>query len=264
MHHIACALWPICMLMRSSSLLPSLPFTVCMTRLVGSACWYTVILLILQVSLFSWLAFHEQPEGHLVERMYLRQRCFDGSVNITILKSRLAAAAGRQYTYTWDFPDVKRKIPRTSTYTISEKAIRFRHPDYNPDRAQKFISSSMSRHLSTRKISSKSMHAFLSNLANRQTNERGQKYLPLSEVKNDRSFSVVLTVGQVDLLRQVLEAIQRGIDVVNKTSTSRAQCIQKWSILRRDFSVFGGELGQFVYLHWLVVVANLLLIYFRV
>jgi len=155
-------------------------------------------------------------------------------VNITILKSRLAAAAGRQYTYTWDFPDVKRKIPRTSTYTISEKAIRFRHPDYNPDRAQKFISSSMSRHLSTRKISSKSMHAFLSNLANRQTNERGQKYLPF---------------GQVDLLRQVLEAIQRGIDVVNKTSTSRAQCIQKWSILRRDFSVFGGELGQFVYLH---------------
>jgi len=28
----------------------------------------------------------------------------------------------------------------------------FRHPDYNPDRAQKLISSSMSRHLSTRKF----------------------------------------------------------------------------------------------------------------
>jgi len=30
-------------------------------------------------------------------------------------------------------------------YTISEKAIRFRHPDYNPDRAQKLISLSMSQ-----------------------------------------------------------------------------------------------------------------------
>ena len=33
----------------------------------------------------------------------------------------------------------------------------------------------MSQHLSTRNISSKSMHAFLSNLANRQTNKHGQK-----------------------------------------------------------------------------------------
>jgi len=45
----------------------------------------------------------------------------------------------------------------------------FRHPDYNPDRAQKLISSSMSRHLSTRNISSKFMHALFSNLAYRQT-----------------------------------------------------------------------------------------------
>ena len=50
--------------------------------------------------------------------------------------------------------------------------MRFRHPDYNPDRAQKLISSSTSRHLSTRNISSKSMHAFLSNLAHRQTDKR--------------------------------------------------------------------------------------------
>ena len=48
----------------------------------------------------------------------------------------------------------------------------FWHPDYDPDRGQKLISSSMSRHLSTRKISSKSMHAFLSNLANRQTDRQ--------------------------------------------------------------------------------------------
>jgi len=66
----------------------------------------------------------------------------------------------------------RHKIPRTTAYTIAEKAIWFRHPDYNPDGAQKLISSSMSRHLSTHNISSKSMHAFLSNLANRQTDKR--------------------------------------------------------------------------------------------
>ena len=39
-------------------------------------------------------------------------------------------------------------------------AIRFRHPDYDSDRAQKLINSSMFRHLSTCNISSKSLHAF--------------------------------------------------------------------------------------------------------
>ena len=73
-------------------------------------------------------------------------------------------------TYTWDFPDVIKF--RVATHTISEKAILFRHLDYNPDRAQKLISLSMSRHLSTRNMSSKSMHAFLSNLANRQTDKQ--------------------------------------------------------------------------------------------
>ena len=59
----------------------------------------------------------------------------------------------------------RRKIPRTSAYMVAEKAVRFRYPDYNPDRAQKLISSSMSRHLSTSNISSKSVYALLSNLA---------------------------------------------------------------------------------------------------
>ena len=91
----------------------------------------------------------------------------------------------------WNFPDVI-KFHCCSAYAMGE-GIRFRHPDYDADRAQKFISSSMSRHLSTRNISSKSTLAFLSNLAhrqtNRQTNERGRaggrKHIippPLSEV----------------------------------------------------------------------------------
>jgi len=138
-------------------------------------------------------------EGHSAERMYLRQRCFEGSVNTTILKARLAAATGRQYVYV-GFS--RRKIPRSSAYTISEKAIRFRHLDYNPDRAQKLTCSSMCRHRSTCNISSKSMDAFLSNLANRQTdrqtNKRGQKHLPsrLSEVIISRSVTVALKNSQ--------------------------------------------------------------------
>ena len=38
-------------------------------------------------------------EGHSVERIYLRQRSSDGSVNKTILKPRLALAARRQLVY---------------------------------------------------------------------------------------------------------------------------------------------------------------------
>ena len=105
------------------------------------------------------------------------------AVNKAILKPRLAAATGGQYVYVGF--SRRNKIPRCSAYTISEKAIRFRHPDYNPDRAQKLISSSMSRHLSTRNISSKSVKALLRNLVNRQTDNRRQTHLPppLSEVK---------------------------------------------------------------------------------
>jgi len=93
----------------------------------------------------------------------------------------------------WNFPDVIKF--RVAALTISEKAIRYQHPDYNPDRAQKLISSSTSWHLSTRNISSKSMHAFLSNLAHRQTDrqmdrqtKREQTHLPppLSEVNNGK------------------------------------------------------------------------------
>jgi len=77
-------------------------------------------------------------------------------------------------------------------YTIGE--LRFRHPDYNPDRAQKLISSSMSRHLSTlniSKFSSKSMHAFLSNLTNRQTDAAKRIYSVRGSPGSVLSFAVV-------------------------------------------------------------------------
>jgi len=101
-------------------------------------------------------------------------RRLTGSVSKIIVKSRLAAAANtRPICRIFGFS--RRKIPGSSAYTMVEKAIRFRHLDYNLDRAQKLISSSMSRHLWTRNISSKFMHAFLSNLANRQTKRQTDK-----------------------------------------------------------------------------------------
>ena len=41
------------------------------------------------------------------------------------------------------------------------------------------------------------------------------------------------------------EAIQTAINGVNKLAMSHAQHIQKWTILSRDFSVYGGELGNY-------------------
>ena len=52
-------------------------------------------------------------------------RRLTGSVNKTMLKALFAAATNRP-TYTSDFP--RRKNPRSSAYTIVEKAIRFWHP----------------------------------------------------------------------------------------------------------------------------------------
>jgi len=42
----------------------------------------------------------------------------------------------------------------------------------------------------------------------------------------------------------VAQFIQSGIDAANQKAVSRAQLIQKWTILPRDFSIAGGELGK--------------------
>jgi len=47
-----------------------------------------------------------------MERMYFRQRCFDGWENKNILKPRVAAAN----THTWDIPDVKFRVPALIRY----------------------------------------------------------------------------------------------------------------------------------------------------
>ncbi|KAL9986588.1 hypothetical protein ACROYT_G000756 [Oculina patagonica] len=42
---------------------------------------------------------------------------------------------------------------------------------------------------------------------------------------------------------KIMKAIQDGVDRANNKSVSRAQKVQKWSILEKDFSIPGGELG---------------------
>ena len=93
----------------------------------------------------------------------------------------------------------RRKIPRSSIYTISKKATWFRHGDYDLDRAQQLISSSMSRHLSTCNISFKSMHVFL---ANRQT-DRQTMAKTCSFVRGNE----LLCVLQFKYLYQLLEPL---------------------------------------------------------
>ena len=90
------------------------------------------------------------------------------------LKPRVAASTDPNTNTCMGFSR-RNKISRccVAVHTVWEKGIRFRfrYPDYDPDRAQKLISSSVSRHLSTRNISSKSMHTCLSTHKHRQTSQ---------------------------------------------------------------------------------------------
>jgi len=64
-------------------------------------------------------------EGHSVERLYLRQRSSDSSVNKTILKPRLALAARRQYVYV-GFSQSKIPLSSAARWQPIGKAAKFR------------------------------------------------------------------------------------------------------------------------------------------
>ncbi|XP_035748210.1 long-chain-fatty-acid--CoA ligase ACSBG2 isoform X2 [Egretta garzetta] len=53
--------------------------------------------------------------------------------------------------------------------------------------------------------------------------------------------------------KAIYGAIQKGISAVNEGAISNAQKVQKWVLLEKDFSLFGGELGPTMKLKRLVV-----------
>jgi len=130
--------------------------------------------------------------------MYLRQSC---SHRERWIKPRVTAVTCTCTNIcTWDFPDVIKF--RVAAHTTAEKAIRFRHPDYNPDRAQKF-SSSMSpstgtwtRHRHRHRHRHATFHSnpctrfwvilLTDRQTDRQTNERGQKHNYTSSFVGDK------------------------------------------------------------------------------
>ncbi|KAG5834617.1 hypothetical protein ANANG_G00263350 [Anguilla anguilla] len=64
------------------------------------------------------------------------------------------------------------------------------------------------------------------------------------EFCKQRGFTVVhISDLTVKIPPAISKAIQEGIERVNIRATSNAQKIQKWTILKRDFSICGGELG---------------------
>ena len=97
-------------------------------------------------------------EGHSVAHMYLLQRCEWNHFKTTSTQYLYMGFSRRNKILCCSAYDIRESNPVPAFQT-------------NLDRLQKLISLSMSRHLSTHDISSKSMHGFFSNLANRQTDE---------------------------------------------------------------------------------------------
>nr|XP_014345329.1 PREDICTED: long-chain-fatty-acid--CoA ligase ACSBG2-like [Latimeria chalumnae] len=81
----------------------------------------------------------------------------------------------------------------------------------------------------------------LSSVAIQFCQQVGSSATRVSEIVNSRD-------------QAIYKAIQEGIDKVNERATSNAQKIQKWTLLERDFTIVGGELGPTMKLKRPVVV----------
>ncbi|XP_022106197.1 long-chain-fatty-acid--CoA ligase ACSBG2-like isoform X2 [Acanthaster planci] len=55
--------------------------------------------------------------------------------------------------------------------------------------------------------------------------------------------STAKTVSEAEADEKIQQSIQKGVDAYNKQATSRAQMVQKWKVVKKDFTVAGGELG---------------------
>lgn len=74
------------------------------------------------------------------------------------------------------------------------------------------------------------------------TEELSLEAVEFCQQQGSQATKVSDIIGGED--KEVYCAIQEGIDRVNSAAISNAQRIQKWTILRKDFSVSGGELGK--------------------
>ncbi|XP_074488986.1 long-chain-fatty-acid--CoA ligase ACSBG1 [Sebastes fasciatus] len=73
------------------------------------------------------------------------------------------------------------------------------------------------------------------------TEELSTEAVELCRQLGSQATEVSDIIGGKD--KEVYRTIQEGINRVNSAATSNAQRIQKWTILEKDFSVSGGELG---------------------
>jgi len=139
------------------------------------------------VSFVLWLATIKlTTDTHIVHSLHYvltetRDHVFDDKLNYNCSPQNHAHLPN---TYTWDFPHVIKF--RVAVHTISQKAIRFRHPDYDPDRAKSWSvrpCPDTCRHATFHTNSCTRFWVIL--VTDRQTDKhRGQTYLhrPLSGV----------------------------------------------------------------------------------
>ncbi|NWV69496.1 ACBG2 ligase, partial [Malurus elegans] len=78
-----------------------------------------------------------------------------------------------------------------------------------------------------------------------ETGEPGDELTPEALEYCRKLGSQASTVSEIISSKDqaVYAAIQKGISAVNEGAVSNAQKIQKWVLLEKDFSLFGGELG---------------------
>ncbi|NXV40729.1 ACBG2 ligase, partial [Uria aalge] len=91
---------------------------------------------------------------------------------------------------------------------------------------------------------------------NVETGEPGDDLTPEAVEYCQRLGSKATKVSEIISSKDkvVYAAIQKGISAVNEGAVSNAQKVQKWVLLEKDFSLFGGELGPTMKLKRPVVV----------